>query len=179
MNTLTKYFVIDFDSTFLQVEALEELAEIAMADRPDRQAIVDEVAAITNRGVNGEISFTESLNSRLDLLHANRSHLPLLVERLKKKVSTSIVRNRDFFKQFQGQVYIVSNGFKEFIEPVVADFYIDADNVLANNFVFDEAGNIIGADQANPLAHSKGKSKVLAELGLGGEINVIGDAYTD
>jgi D-3-phosphoglycerate dehydrogenase len=180
MATLTqKYFVIDFDSTFLQVEALEELAEIAMADRPDRQAIVDEVAAITNRGVNGEISFTDSLNSRLNILQAHRDHLPRLIERLKKRVSTSMVRNRAFFEQFKGQVYIVSNGFKDFIDPVVADYHIDADHVLANTFVFDQQGNITGADQDNPLAHSKGKSKVLAKLRLDGEINVIGDAYTD
>lgn len=179
MDTLTKYFVIDFDSTFMKVEALEELAEIAMADRPDRQAIVDKVADITNRGVNGEISFTESLNSRLKILNAHRDHLPLLIERLKKKVTTSVVRNRAFFQQFKGQVYIVSNGFKDFIDPVVADFDIDSDHVLANTFVFDEEGNIIGADQGNPLAHSKGKSKVVSELGLDGEISVLGDGYTD
>ena len=179
MSTLTKYFVIDFDSTFLQVEALEELADIAMSDRPDRQAIVDQVAEITNQGVNGEISFTESLNRRLNLLNARREHLPLLVDRLKKKVTTSIVRNRDFFRQFKGQVYIVSNGFKEFIEPVVGEFDISSEHVLANSFTFDADGNIVGADQSNPLAHSGGKSKVLAQLGLDGEINVIGDAYTD
>ncbi|MEM9983858.1 MAG: phosphoglycerate dehydrogenase [Bacteroidota bacterium] len=179
MSTLTKYFVIDFDSTFLQVEALEELAEVAMKGHPEQQAVVDQVAAITNQGVNGEISFTESLSSRLSLLKAHRSHLPILIERLKKKVSTSIVRNRSFFQQFQGQVYIVSNGFHDFIEPVVADYHIDADHVLANRFIFDEDGNITGADLSNPLAHNKGKSKVLSQLGLEGEINVIGDAYTD
>jgi D-3-phosphoglycerate dehydrogenase / 2-oxoglutarate reductase len=181
MATLTKkkYFVIDFDSTFLQVEALEELAEIAMADRPDREAVVEEVAEITNLGVNGEISFAESLTRRLNLLQAHRDHLPRLIDRLKKKISTSIVRNRAFFRQFKGQVYIVSNGFKDFIDPVVADYDIDGDHVLANTFVFDAEGNITGAEPSNPLAHSKGKSKVLAKLGLEGEINVIGDAYTD
>ena len=173
------YFAIDFDSTFLQVEALEELAEIVLKGDSKKDEIITEIKKVTNLGVAGEIGFNESLSRRLALLTANREDLEKLIKRLKKKVSISFARNKDFFQKYKGRVYIISNGFKEFIEPVVAEYHIESNFVLANNFLFDEAGNITGFDEANPLAHSKGKSKMLASLELEGEINVIGDAYTD
>ena len=33
-----QYFIIDFDSTFTQVEGLDELASIALANQPNREA---------------------------------------------------------------------------------------------------------------------------------------------
>lgn len=184
MTTLTKpkdthNIIIDFDSTFLQVEALEELAEIVLEGQPHQQEVVAKIKEITDLGVDGKISFNDSLRRRLDLLKPHKDHLPRLIERLKQKVSVSISRNQTFFERYKGQVYIISNGFKEFIEPVVADYYISPDHVFANSFRFDAEGNIVGFDTDNPLAHSKGKSKTLASVGLEGKIYVIGDAYTD
>src|SRR4028118_36795 len=97
--------------------------------------------------MNGDISFTESLERRIALLHANRGHLEPLVEHLHTKVSASIERNRSFFREYADQVYIISNGFREFIVPIVADFGIKEENVIANTFEFDEAGNITGFDR--------------------------------
>ncbi|MCS6833427.1 MAG: phosphoglycerate dehydrogenase, partial [Flammeovirgaceae bacterium] len=63
--------------------------------------------------------------------------------------------------------------------PVVTEYGIKPENIYANTFVFDEAGNIIGYDHENPLAHPKGKVKLMKELNLKGEVFVIGDGYTD
>lgn len=171
--------VIDFDSTFLQVEALEELAEIVWKKSPEKEENLMKIKEITDLGVDGKIEFNESLKRRLDLLKPSEKDIEKLIKRLKKKVSVSMSRNKDFFKAFKGRVYIVSNGFKEFIEPVVAKYNIEAHHVFANNFVFDKEGNYVDFDQENLLAHSKGKSRTLAKMDLEGEIYVIGDAYTD
>src|SRR5690606_41424844 len=40
------------------------------------------------------------------------------------------------------------------------------EHVLANEFRFDEDGNIIGIDESNPLASDGGKIKALQSLGL-------------
>ncbi|MBC6990392.1 phosphoglycerate dehydrogenase [Hymenobacter sp. BT491] len=173
------YLLIDFDSTFTQVEGLDELADIALQGHPDRERIVGEIRALTDSGMNGSISFSESLRRRLGLLSARREHLPLLVEQLKTKVSDSIVRNRGFFEQFRGRVYIVSSGFREFIEPVVADFGIDADHVLANTFTYDADGRITGFDPENVLSQDGGKIEQLRRLDLQGKVYVMGDGYTD
>lgn len=178
-KAMKSYIIIDFDSTFMKVEGLEELAEIVLKDSPDQTRIVNEIKAITDLGMDGKIGFNESLTRRLDLLRINQDHLDKLVRRLKRKVSSSFSRNKAFFKKFKGRIYIISNGFKDFIDPVVQPYGIDSDHVLANTFVYNEEGWVIGFDQNNELAHSKGKSKKLKGLNLNGEIMVIGDAYTD
>ena len=173
------YLIIDFDSTFTQVEGLDELADIALESSPDREKIVGQIRALTDRGMSGELKFSESLRQRLALLPARREHIALLVERLKGKVSESIRRNRGFFEQFPGRVYIVSSGFREFIEPVVAEFGIDADHVLANTFTFDAEDRITGFDADNVLSRDGGKILQLRQLDLNGPVYALGDGYTD
>jgi D-3-phosphoglycerate dehydrogenase len=173
------YLVFDFDSTFTQVEGLDELADIALAGRPDAAERVAQIRALTDQGMAGEIGFQESLARRLALLGANRAHLAPLVARLKSKVSESIRRNGDFFRQFADRIYVVSSGFREFIEPVVAEFGIMPAHVLANTFTFDAAGNITGCDPANVLSRDGGKIRQLVLLDLDGPVYVLGDGYTD
>ncbi|RSK36200.1 phosphoglycerate dehydrogenase [Hymenobacter metallilatus] len=173
------YLIIDFDSTFTQVEGLDELADIALEGQPNRQEVVAAIRTLTDRGMSGELKFSDSLKQRLALLPARREHIALLVERLKGKVSESIRRNRSFFEQFPGRVYIVSSGFREFIEPVVAEFGIDADHVLANTFTFDAEGRITGFDPTNPLSQDGGKILQLRLLDLNGPVYALGDGYTD
>jgi len=174
-----KNIIIDFDSTFASVEALEEIADIVLKGRKDKSKILNEIKSITNLGVDGTITFNESLSRRMDLLTVHRKDLEKVIRRLKRKISTSFSRNKAFFKKYQGNIYIISNGFKDFIDPVVADYGIDGDHVLANTFLYNDEGWITGFDEKNLLAHSKGKSRTLKALNLPGESYVIGDSYTD
>jgi D-3-phosphoglycerate dehydrogenase len=173
------YLVFDFDSTFTQVEGLDELADIALAGQPDRAERVGQIKALTDRGMAGEIGFQESLAQRLALLGAHQRHLAPLVAHLQTKVSESIRRNGDFFRQHADRIYVVSSGFREFIEPVVAEFGIPANHVLANTFTFDPEGNITGCDPANVLSRDGGKIRQLVLLDLDGPVYVLGDGYTD
>ncbi|MES2276748.1 MAG: HAD-IB family phosphatase [Bacteroidota bacterium] len=174
-----QYYIIDFDSTFTQVEALDELARISLKSHPDREKIYQQIEDYTNASMEGRLSFAESLAARVKLLEANRDHLKQLVTHLKKKVSTSFSRNSVFFKNHADEVLIVSGGFKEFIIPVVAEYHIKKENIYANTFVFDEDGKIIGYDKENPLSQEGGKVKLLKELNLPGDIFGIGDGYSD
>ncbi|MBO2545808.1 MULTISPECIES: phosphoglycerate dehydrogenase [Salegentibacter] len=174
-----KHFVIDFDSTFTQVEALDVLGEISLANDPDKQKNLDEVEALTDKGMKGEISFRESLVERIRLLKANKSDLPKLVENLSERVSSSFVRNREFFNDHHENIYIVSNGFKEFIVPIVEPYGVKPENVFANTFEFDEDGEIVGFDKENVLSSNNGKVEQLKRLKLKGDVYVIGDGYTD
>ena len=173
------HFIIDFDSTFTQVEALDELARISLKNHPDREQIYEQIESLTNASMEGRLSFTQSLENRVKLLQANREHLKQLVTHLKKKVSTSFSRNTIFFKNHADEVLIVSGGFKEFIIPVVTEYFIKKENIYANTFVFDDEGNITGYDRSNPLSQEGGKVKLLRELNLQGDIYGIGDGYSD
>src|SRR5690242_3195980 len=103
---LNKYFVIDFDSTFTKVEAFDALADISLKDHPDREQRKKQIAEITNMGMDGSISFRESLKRRLNLLSPSKSHLPPLISSLKEMVSESFKRNRTFFADYADNIYI-------------------------------------------------------------------------
>lgn len=176
---LDRTFIFDFDSTFTSVEALDLLAEIVLENNPDKDSIVKEIEEITNLGIDGSITFPESLSRRISLFKANKHHLAELIERLKQLVSVSVVNNRSFFETHADKIYIVSCGFKEFIEPVVAEFNISADRVYANTFEFNSQDEIIGYDSNNVLSQENGKVKCVEPLGLSGEIQIIGDGFSD
>ena len=172
-------FVFDFDSTLTRVEALDVLAEITLEKNPKKEAVIREIVEITNQGIDGEISFPQSLEKRIQLLNAKKADLPILITELKKHVSSSIERNKEFFEQFSDDIYVISAGFKEFIDPIVAEYNIPSERVFANTFQFDENDLIVGFDAENSLSKHNGKIECLQNLNLQGEIQVIGDGYSD
>jgi D-3-phosphoglycerate dehydrogenase len=176
---LNKFIVIDFDSTFTKVEAFDLLADIIYDNHPEREEIKSRIADITNQAMEGRLSFRQSLQQRIALLKPNKKHLEQLAVRLKEQVSESFKRNRDFFKKYADNIYVISNGFHIFIDPVVTDFGIKPGNILANRFFFDDQGNVTGFDTENPLSDNNGKVEQLRRLNLPGDVYVIGDGYTD
>ncbi|VAX34908.1 Phosphoserine phosphatase / D-3-phosphoglycerate dehydrogenase [hydrothermal vent metagenome] len=171
-------FIFDFDSTFTQVEALDVLAEISIngSNKEERLAAI---AELTNKGMNGQISFSKSLKERMKLISGNRNDLEQLIAKLKKKISTSILPHKDFFINNKKSIYIISSGFKDFIDPVVADFGIDSNHVFANTFTWTKEGQINGFDNKNVLSQNQGKPTLVQQLNFQSPVVVIGDGYTD
>lgn len=176
---MNKHFVIDFDSTFTKVEALDVLGEISLANDADREKNLQEVEELTERGMKGELDLRESLVERLRLLKAHQEHLEPLIENLREKVSISFIRNREFFSEYHENIYIISNGFKEFIVPIVEEYGVKPENVFANTFEYNEKGEIVSFDHDNVLSKNNGKVEQLKRLNLKGDVYVIGDGYTD
>jgi D-3-phosphoglycerate dehydrogenase / 2-oxoglutarate reductase len=130
--------------------------------------------------MDGSISFRESLEKRLALLEANKGHIARLIQALKEKVSESFKRNRSFLQENADSIYIISNGFCDFIVPIVAEYGIKPEHVFANSFEFDaDSGRITGFDPLNQLSSNGGKVELIKSLHLDGEVHVIGDGYTD
>lgn len=173
------YFIIDFDSTFVQVESLELLAEVALEGKRNKDKIVDKMKKITVDGMTGKIPYEKSLSSRIKLFSAKKKDIEKVTKLLKKRITASITRNREFFKKYKNQIYIISGGFKEYINPLFTPYGIPQEHILANTFKFDKRGNITGFDTTNALAHSGGKVTQIKSLSLKGKIYVIGDGYTD
>lgn len=174
-----KYFLIDFDSTFIKVEAMEELAKIALKNNPDKDKIIAEIVAITTACMNGTKSIAEGLKARIKLLAANRTHIDELIQILRAAVTSSFKRNKIFFEQCPDNIFIISNGFIEYIEPVVTEYGIKTTNILANSFIYDARDNVIGLDENNDLSQDKGKIAATKKLNLSGDISIIGDGFTD
>ncbi len=172
-------FIIDFDSTIVTVEGLDELANTALEHSPDKEKIAKQIADITNQGMEGKIDFSTALEKRCALFKPTKKDIEKTVAVLKENLTPSFKRNKDFFKKYHKQIYIISGGFKECIWPVVKDFGITEDHIFANNFIYDAKGIITGFDKNNFLAQENGKVKAVEALKHTGEICVIGDGITD
>ncbi len=180
MKTKTN-LIIDFDSTLVTIEALEELAQIALEGNSRKEVILTEVGEITQAGMEGRISFPESLSRRLALFSANREHLNQLIEKAKNSLTPSLATQevREWIKKNRERVWVLSGGFTEVIEPVTDQLGLKREHVLANQFVFNQQGDIIGVDQANLLCQEQGKVKAVRALNLKGETVMLGDGWTD
>lgn len=174
-----KYFIIDFDSTFVKVEALDELCRIALVGKDNAESILEQVRYTTAMGMDGNLSFPSSLAKRLALFSATRTHVNELIDFLQKQISNSVIRNVDCFRDHADDIYIISGGFRDYIVPIVAMYGIAEDHVLANTFQYDNEQNIIGFDKDNYLAKERGKVRQLEALKLNGDVIVIGDGMTD
>ncbi|OYU65876.1 MAG: 3-phosphoglycerate dehydrogenase [Cytophagaceae bacterium BCCC1] len=174
-----KIFIIDFDSTITKVEGLDQLAAIALAHSSDGTKVVQQIKELTDAGMNGELSLSESLSKRMSLLNANKKHVDALVEFLLENISDSFERNKKFLQEYADQILVVSSGFKDFIIPVVSYLGLKAENVYANTFIYNDNGDIIGVDNSNVLSQTGGKIELVKSLNLDAHVSVIGDGFTD
>lgn len=178
MKTNWKY-IIDFDSTIIQVEALDELAEISLKGSTKAAETLEQIRSITKSGMDGTISIAESLRARLALLNANKKHIQELGKLLRKKITPSFRNNKAFLKKNAKNIFVFTSGFREYVLPIVKELGFKAEHVFANTFEYDDSGNITGLNANNMLAHARGKIEQLKALNLSGDICVIGDGYTD
>ena len=174
------WLLIDFDSTFVTVESLQLLGEIALRDLPvaEREERLAAVHSLTDRAMAGRMAIAEALARRFELLAPRVEHLTPLIAALKTRVSPSFRRHADFLRRHAGRIYIVSAGFYDYIVPVVADYGIFPDHVLANRLIY-RTDETLGFDAGHPLATDGGKLAVVKALRLSGPAWAIGDGTSD
>ncbi|MEC7821194.1 MAG: haloacid dehalogenase-like hydrolase [Candidatus Neomarinimicrobiota bacterium] len=173
------YIIIDFDSTFITEESLDELAKYKLRDQPDSQTMLNKIKSLTNAGMNGDIPFKQSLDERMEVLNLNRSDINSVSKILSECVTPSFTKNKSFFIENNNKIMILSGGFKELIVPIVDDFGISSSNVFANDFIYNSSEQITGINQDNIMSKNGGKVKQSKLLSIHGTVHVIGDGYTD
>lgn len=166
-----RLIVFDVDSTLIQGEVIEMLAEHAGAG--------EAVAAITEAAMRGEIDFTESLHQRV----ATLAGLPVSVldevadqVELTKGARTTIrtLRRLGF------HCGVVSGGFRQVIQPLAEDLMLD---FVAANVLEVVDGHLTGR-VTGPIVDRAGKAKALrdfaAQAGVPMEQTVaVGDGAND
>lgn len=173
------YLILDFDSTIITEETLDELAKISLIDTPDKDEKIKQISLITKKAMDGEIYFMDALNERIKILHATQIHIDTLKKQLHEKLSPSFKNIKNYIKENADNIYVVSGGFTELIYPVVKEFGISKEHIFANVFTFDEMGLINGVDQSQLLAQKPGKIDAVRSLNLQGTVIAIGDGWTD
>jgi len=141
----------DMDSTLIDAEVIDELARI--------HGVGDQVAAITERAMRGEIQFQQSFRERAALLRG-------LPETALKAVAESVVLNEGAdrliraLKHFGYRTAIISGGFHYVGEHLQKALGIDY--VFANRLVIREG--IMTGEVDGPIVDADRKAELLKEI---------------
>ena len=177
-NINQKSLFIDFDSTFIKVETIDELAKLSLQNDSNSDKKINLISDITNKAMSGDISFSEALEKRLEILSLNQNDIISITENISNLISDSFLINKKIIQSISDSIWILSGGFKEIIIPIVEQFGISSNHVLANSFIYDE-NQIVGCDKDNNLFKDKGKIKAISNLNIKNDIIMIGDGFTD
>ena len=168
--------IIDFDSTFVTIETLDELAQISIGDDQDS---VELIKHITHKAMAGELDFCDALSRRIEVLSPVKKDIEkLIIDIESNRISPSFAMNKEFINTYRENIYIVSGGFREVINPIVSLFGISEQHVFANSFVYDNE-NVVGYNKNEVMSTKPGKIHAVRNLCLPGRVVAIGDGYTD
>ena len=163
--------VFDCDSTLSSIEGIDELAG------PHR----DEVAALTDAAMRGEVALEAVYGRRLALITPSRAQVRALAERY---VATVVEDAREIISALQAVgigVRIISGGLLPAILPLAAVLGVLPSEVAAVDLRFDARGMYAGFDETSPLARAGGKREVLEAWRprIAGPVMLVGDGATD
>ena len=130
---MRRLICFDMDSTLIQTECIDELAE--------RAGVGDKVKEITERAMRGEIDFKESFTERVALLKGlDVSVMKEIAENL--PVTEGVDRLMTILKRCGYKIAILSGGFTYFGEYLQRRYGIDY--VYANELEVGEDGKLTG-----------------------------------
>ena len=133
-NRRKKLLVADMDSTMIEQECIDELA--------DAVGIKDQVAEITRRAMNGELDFEQALRTRVGLIKGLERKV---IEEIRRERITLAPGGRALIstmKAFGAYTSLVSGGFTFF-----ADYFarrIGFEEAVANVLEFDADDRLTG-----------------------------------
>lgn len=164
-------FVSDMDSTMISAECIDELADFA--------GIKPQIAAITERAMQGELDFESALRERVRLLAdlSEGAIAQCLDERIHPMAGARTLV--ETLKAKGCRTVLVTGGFHHFADPVAE--LLGFDRVVANRLEVTDGkltGGLVGQ-----ITDSRIKESVLreeaAELGAGAISLAMGDGAND
>ena len=105
-----KMLVCDMDSTLIQNECIDEIADLIYLNK--------EIAEITEETMLGHLSFDDSIRKRVSLLKGVNVEAFEKIVNEKIKLQPYVIEWIDYVKRFNLKTIIVSGGFTYFVEFV-------------------------------------------------------------
>ena len=169
---MRRLICFDMDSTLIQTECIDELAE--------RAGVGDKVRTITERAMRGEIDFKESFTERVALLKGlDVSVMQDIAEHL--PITEGVPRLMTVLKRCGYKIAILSGGFTYFGEYLQRKFGIDY--VYANELEIGEDGKLTG-HYVGDIVDGKRKAELLKLIAQVEKVNLaqtiaVGDGAND
>jgi len=152
-NRRKKLFLADMDSTMIQQECIDELADYA--------GLKAHVAAITKRAMRGEIAFEPALRERVALLEGLSVSVVDEVLRERIKLTPGARTLIATMRANGARTCMVSGGFTLFTDRIAA--MIGFDENRANSLTLVD-GHKLAGKVAEPIFGRDGKRAALIEL---------------
>lgn len=169
---MRRLICFDMDSTLIQTECIDELAA--------RAGVGDQVKAITERAMRGEIDFKESFTERVALLKGlDASVMQDIAEHM--PITEGADRLMSVLKRCGYKIAILSGGFTFFGEQLRRRYGIDY--VYANELEIDENGKLTGR-YVGDIVDGKRKAELLKLIAQVEQVNLaqtiaVGDGAND
>lgn len=169
---MRRLICFDMDSTLIQTECIDELAE--------RAGVGDKVRKITERAMRGEIDFRESFKERVALLKGlDVSVMKDIAEKL--PITEGVERLMAVLKRYGYKIAILSGGFTYFGEYLQRKFGIDY--MYANELEVDDNGKLTGK-YLGDIVDGKRKAELLKLIAQVEKVNLaqtiaVGDGAND
>jgi phosphoserine phosphatase len=142
--------VLDVDSTLIENEAIELLADAAGSGAA--------VAEITARAMNGEVDFEQSLRARVTTLAGLSASVFSDVGQL-VRITAGVQAMIAGVRAAGGRVAVVSGGFHEIIDPIAAELGLDY--WRANRL--EVVDGLLTGELVGPIIDAQAKAETLAE----------------
>ena len=160
-NRRKRLLIADMDSTMIQQECIDELAD-AMGIKP-------QIADITRRAMNGELDFEDALRTRVGLLKGlTRSQ----IEEIRRERITLAPGGRTLvqtMKAYGAYTSLVSGGFTIFADAIARR--IGFDEAMANTLEFD--GDALAGKVTHPILGKQAKLDRLNALCASHDIQLV------
>ena len=175
MSTPAKFaaVVVDVDSTLCGVEGIDWLAALR---GPEVSA---EVAALTQRAMNGEVPLDSVYGMRLRMIRPTRQEIAALADAYRRALAPGAAGTIADLRAAGVVVQVVSSGIRQAIEPVIASIGLQAGDLHAVDVQFDTEGAYLGYDSTSDLTRGNGKAALVESLNLPRPILAVGDGSTD
>jgi len=162
----------DCDSTLSKIEGIDELGR--------KSGLYDELVALTNAAMNGELALEEVYGRRLSLIKPNKNQLDDLADLYIAEIVDGVEEIFSTLLAQGKQVHIISGGLRQAILPLAKKLGLEADRVHAVDVEFNADGTYKEFDQQSPLAKNGGKSIVCKQIKSEDlTMAMIGDGKTD
>lgn len=172
---MTKFnsVVIDVDSTLCGIEGIDWLAGTKS------RSVRDEVAALTERAMNGDIALDSVYGRRLALVAPTRNDLEALGAEYEGAIAPGAKEAIQRMQEAGVDVHLVSGGLLPAIRRVGRKAGVKEANVHAVDVKFNDAGAFASFDSASPLTMQNGKRDIIGSLKLKSPTLMVGDGATD
>lgn len=151
-----KLIVFDCDSTLSAIEGIDELARLRGPET------FEEIEALTNAAMNGEVAIDEIFARRLEIIQPGKEACLEVGKMYIEQIEPTAVATLTALRADGWTPVIVSGGFTQVIEPLAS--HLGIERIEAVPLQFHPDGTYAGFDTTAPPTRNGGKPEILATL---------------